>query len=243
MVDIHTHILHDLDDGPATLEESLDMARAALEAGTHTVVATPHVLNCMNLANNSMINRRFKEFKALLHSELPDLKVLLGTEIYFQPNLSQYASYDAATLNGTRRYMLVEFPMGDIPKGYEKELAALARFSLVPVIAHPERNALIIDKPALAGKLVEAGAILQMNAGSLTGHFGSTIRKVAQILLKKGWVHVIASDAHEVGKRGPDLRKAVAEAAEIIGAAAAGRLVADNPRLLLEGKSLPGRPD
>lgn len=243
MVDIHSHILPDLDDGPSTVEESLELAHGAFNAGTRTLVATPHVLNCMNLANNSQINRKFKEFKTLLQEKLPDLTLLLGTEIYFQPNLSQYANYDAATLNGTRRYILVEFPLGDIPKQYERELAALARFGLTPVIAHPERNALVIGKPALAGKMVEAGGILQMNAGSLTGLFGSTVRKVAQNLLKKGWVHVIASDAHDPVKRGPDLRKAVAEAAEIIGAAAAGRLVADNPRLLLEGKTLPGCPD
>jgi protein-tyrosine phosphatase len=243
MVDIHTHILPDLDDGPSTLEESLDMARAAFESGTRTIVATPHVLNCMNLTNNSQIHKKFKDFKAILQQEVPGLTLLLGTEIYFQPNLSQYANYDAATLNGTRRYMLVEFPMGDIPKGYEKELISMARCSITPVIAHPERNALIISKPALAGKIVEAGALLQLNTGSLTGQFGSTIRKVAQILLKKGWVHVIASDAHDPVKRGLDLREAAAEAAEIIGAAAAGRLVADYPRLLLEGKSLPGRPD
>jgi protein-tyrosine phosphatase len=243
MVDIHTHILPDLDDGPSTVEEALAMARAALAAGTRTIVATPHVLNCMNLANNSVIHTKFKDFQSLLRHEVPGLNLLLGTEIYFQPHLSQYANYEAATLNGTRRYMLVEFPMGDIPKGYERELADMARFSLIPVIAHPERNALVIGKPALAGKMVEAGALLQMNTGSLTGHFGSTIRKVAQILLKKGWVHALASDTHDPIKRGPDLRMALAEAAEIIGAAAAGRLVADNPRLIVEGKSLPGRPD
>jgi len=243
MVDIHTHILPDLDDGPATPEESLDLARVAWEAGTRTIVATPHVLNCLNLANNSHIHKKFKEFKALLKLQLPDMNLLLGSEIYFQPNLSQYANYDAATLNGTHRYMLVEFPLGDIPKGFEKELSAMARVSLVPVIAHPERNALIIGKPALVGKMLEAGVLIQINAGSLTGLFGSTVKKVAQNLLKKGWVHVIASDAHESFNRGPDLRKAMSEAAQIIGAAAASRLVADNPRLIVEGKSLPGARD
>ncbi|RJP80384.1 MAG: phosphotransferase [Candidatus Zixiibacteriota bacterium] len=240
MVDIHTHVLPDLDDGPGTVEESLDLARAAWEAGTRTIVATPHVLNLATLGDNSLIYQRFEEFRATLQAVLPELNLVLGSEIYFQPHLSDYLCFPAATLNNTRRYMLVEFSLGDIPRGWEREIAAMRKNGVIPVLAHPERNAVVIGKPALVGKMVAEGALIQMNAGSLTGQFGSAVKKVAQILLRKGWVHVIASDSHSAEHRGPDLRKAVDVAAGEIGAAAAGRLVQENPWFILKGGPWPG---
>lgn len=234
MIDLHTHILPDLDDGPSTLEESLDLAAAAWESGTKTIVATPHILNRLSLANNSQISQRYRSFKEVIAEKIPGLTVLLGTEIYFQPNLANFVSYDAGTLNGTRKYLLVEFPLGDIPKMYDRELLSLAKMGIVPVIAHPERNAVILDKPAIAGKIVKMGALLQINSGSLTGMFGRTVRKLAQYLLKMGWVHIIASDMHSFN-RGPELTPAVDAAAEVIGSAAARRLVTWNARIILDG--------
>jgi protein-tyrosine phosphatase len=240
MVDIHTHILPDLDDGPGTIQESLAMARSAWDAGTRTLVATPHVLNLTNLANNSLLYQRFEEFRTLVKSELPKLSLVLGSEIYFQPNLVEIAHLGAATLNGSGRYMLVEFPMGDLPRGWEREFQNLYKNNLTPVVAHPERNAQVIGKPALVGRMVAEGALIQINSGSLTGLFGNTIRKVARILLKKGWVHVMGSDMHDAKYRGPDLRMAVQAASDEIGVAAAGRLVQENPCFILKGEPWPG---
>jgi protein-tyrosine phosphatase len=241
MIDIHAHILPDLDDGPATVEEALALARAAWDTGTRTIVATPHVLNRLNLANNTQILQRYKEFKHLLETELPGLNLYLGSEIYFQPHLSDLIYYEASTINGTRRYMLVEFPLGDIPRGFERELFALQEAEVIPVIAHPERNAILMNRPSLVGKVIDAGALVQLNAGSLTGQFGGPVKKLAHYLLKKGWVHVIASDAHDMRHRRPDLQKAVAAATEVIGAAAASRLVQDNPQMIVNGDPWPGR--
>jgi len=89
--------------------------------------------------------------------------------------------------------------------------------------------------------MVDAGALIQINAGSLTGLFGRAVKKLAHNLLKRGWVHVIASDAHSVNHRGPDLRAAVFAASDTIGVAKAGRLVWDNPRTIVEALPSPGR--
>ncbi len=240
MIDIHTHILPDIDDGPSTLEEAVAIARAAWEAGSRTLVATPHILNRLNSSNNATILKHYHEFRQALQDEVPELTLLLGTEIYFQPNMRDFQRYAAGTLNGTRRYMLIEFPLGDLPKEFARELQSLQRAGITPVIAHPERNVRVIDKPSLTGRFVEEGALIQMNAGSLTGLFGSTVKKLARNLLKKGWVHTLASDVHSLNHRGPDLQKAVAAAAEVVGLAAASRLVQDNPQRIIEGKPWPG---
>jgi len=241
MIDIHTHILPNLDDGPLTVQEALNLARTAWEAGTCTLVATPHVLNRLNSALNARLIEAFAEFRRILEVELPEMKLVLGSELYFQPGLADLAQYRAATINGTRRYLLVEFPLVDIPSGFERELSALQQAEIVPIIAHPERNGLVISKPATVKKMVHAGALIQINGGSLTGAFGRPVKKLAQNLLRMGWVHFIASDAHGMQQRGPDLRAAVEAAAQIIGAAAARRLVEEHPQIVLAGELWPGR--
>lgn len=238
MIDIHTHILPGMDDGPATIAESLELMRRVRDSGTKTVAATPHVLNRFDAVQNDVILQNYGNFKEILESELPDLTVLPGSEIYFQPNLSDIVHLESATLNGTGRYLLTEFPFMDIPRGFERELTGLVRAGIIPIVAHPERNGLVINQPALVGKMVEAGALIQLNAGSLTGAFGRTVKKVAHCLLKRGWVHFIASDTHGLNHRGPDLQAAVDAAAEVIGAANASRLVRDNPECVICGLPL-----
>ncbi len=241
MIDIHSHILPGLDDGPETLVESLAMARASHQAGTKILVATPHILNVLDLNKNILIQNNFKHFKKLVEAELPEFEMLLGSEIFFRPNLSDLVRYEVATINGSGRYMLVEFSLIDIPVGFDKELKRLQNKGVIPVIAHPERNAAALRKPSLIKQMVNAGALIQINAGSLTGLFGRAVKKLAHNLLKRGWVHVIASDAHSINHRGPDLRAAISAASDTIGVAKAGRLVWDNPRAIIEALPLPGR--
>ncbi len=235
MIDIHTHILPDLDDGPDNIEESLALARVAFEAGTKMLVATPHVLNGLDMNQSMQIVKRFNQFKARLKQDLPELELMLGSEIYFRPDLAGIAHLDVATIGAKGRYMLVEFSLVDIPKGFDRELKNIRSSGIVPIIAHPERNAAAIKRPALVRQMMDCGALIQMNAGSLTGSFGRTVRNMARNLLKRGWVHVIASDSHGINHRGPGLQAAVSAAAEIIGAANARRLVVENPRIIVEG--------
>lgn len=241
MIDLHTHILPDLDDGPATLKDALDLAAAACECGTRALVATPHVLGRLNSNQNSIIINAFREFSEVLSREFPDLQIYLGSEIYFQPKLAELMQLEAATLNATRRYMLVEFPMGDIPRGFEGELNALRDAEIIPIIAHPERNSKVLKSPALVQKMVEAGALIQLSAGSLTGDFGRSIKKLAHNLLAMGLAHFLASDAHSLSHRGPDLRGALDAASAVLGVAEARRLVEANPRIVLSGLPWPGR--
>ena len=241
MLDIHAHILPDLDDGPAEMKDSIALARAAFKAGTEILVATPHVLNSMDMNRNMIILNRYREFQRELETEVPGLKLLLGSEIYFRPNLSDLVQYEVATINNTGCYMLVEFSLLDLPKGYERELKNLQKHGIIPIVAHPERNVMALKRPSLIGSMIEAGALIQLNAGSVTGSFGRRVKKLAHYLLKRGWVHFIASDAHSLNHRGPDLQAAVSVAANLIGVAAASRLVLDHPQIVVEGLPWPGK--
>jgi protein-tyrosine phosphatase len=240
MIDIHTHVLPDIDDGPRDILEATRIVKCAFESGTRTIVATPHVLNRLDFNRNMIIMKNYNETRRHLESEVPGLTLLFGSEIYFQPKLVELLEFETATINGGGRYMLIEFPLIDIPKQFDRELKELHKGGVTPIIAHPERNVLVQKQPDLVRKMIDDGAVIQMNAGSLTGVFGRTVKKMAQSLLKKGWVHLIASDAHSVNSRGPDLQAALEVAANVIGMAAARRLVQDHPQRIIEGSPWPG---
>lgn len=235
MIDIHTHILPGLDDGPETLNEALVLAAEAYNAGTATLVATPHVLNGLDMNRNMQIINVFNQFKKRLSIELPKLNLILGSEIYFRPHLRELVHLEVSTIDAGGLYMLIEFSLTDVPRGFERELKDLQRNGIIPIVAHPERNAAAIRRPNLIKQMIDAGALIQVNAGSLTDLFGRTVKNMAYNLLKRGWVHVIASDAHSHIHRGPGLQEALSAAAEVVGVANARRLVEENPRKIVEG--------
>ncbi|TKJ40387.1 hypothetical protein CEE37_08680 [candidate division LCP-89 bacterium B3_LCP] len=239
MTDIHTHLLPGLDDGPEIIAESLEVAQAAYSAGTRTIITTPHILNMLDTNRNNHIVSEYREFKDILEVECPGLNLLLGSEIYFRPNLAELVHHEVATLNGTGKYMLVEFSLTDIPKGFERELVNLRSQGVVPIIAHPERNIAALKKPSFIGRMIDAGGLIQLNSGSLTGSFGRPVRKLAHNLLKRGWVHFIASDTHGLNHRGPGLEAAISAAADVIGMAEARRLVDEYPEVVIEGREWP----
>ncbi len=239
MIDIHTHILPGLDDGPENFAESLLLARSAVENGTRVMVATPHVLNGLDMNRNMQITANFNRFRRQLKREIPELTLILGSEIYFRPHLADLAYLEVATIGGAGRYMLVEFSLGEIPKGFDRELKNLRKAGIIPIVAHPERNATALRRPSLIGQMVACGALIQINAGSITGSFGRPVKKLAHNLLKRGWVHVIASDAHSAFQRGPGLEAAVSAAETILGAAKSRRLVHDHPARIIEGLPWP----
>jgi len=240
MIDLHVHILPGLDDGPETVAEAIALARAIYEDGTRTLVATPHILNYFDERRNQQFLEGYGSLKRKLKSNLPDLELLLGSEIYFRPGLYGLAHLEAATINQTGRYMLVEFPFAALPTGFEKELAALKQTGITPVIAHPERTIPLLKKPSLIKCILDAGTLLQINAGSLTGVFGRAVKKMAYNLLKERTGHLIATDGHGVDRRMPSLKAAYFAAAAVVGEAEARRLVEEHPRLILEGLPCPG---
>ena len=240
MIDLHVHILPELDDGPETVAEAIALAYAAFEDGTRTLVATPHILNHFDERRNRQLLEGYRGLKRRLETEIPYLELLLGSEIYFRPGLYALAHLEAATINNTGRYMLVEFPFAALPEGFEKELVALKQTGITPIIAHPERTIPLFKKPSLVNRLLDAGALLQINAGSLTGEFGRSVKKMAYNLLKEGMGHLIATDGHSVGYRMPSLKAAYFAAVGVVGEAEARRLVEEHPRLILDGSPIQG---
>jgi len=231
MIDIHAHILPDLDDGPANEASALEMARQALLDGITTVIATPHVHS--GELDDAEINARVTRLRGVLLENNIPLEIKPGAEVAFD-------GLDLARLNLLNEgpYVLIEFPHAYIPAEAEEVLHALRHQGLYPIIAHPERNGGVIRNPESLFHLLGDDIFLQITAASLTGILGSAAQHCALYLLRKGFVHFLATDCHSPKHRKPELAVACKVAAKIVGKQQAVKLVRDNPLAVVRGTRL-----
>jgi len=209
MVDIHSHIIPGIDDGSKNMEMTLEMIRNAEKEGTTEIVATPHYLLEYGEATIIDVKNHVKEINVLLETEKIDIKVYSGQEIYFNEKIIEdYMEGNIGTLNDSR-YMLIEFPMDKFDENIFDILYELEVRNIVPIIAHPERYKPFIEKPILINEFINQGYLFQVNAGSIEGKFGETIRKTAHLFLKNHIYNFIGSDAHNIKSRNTGLKNAM----------------------------------
>ena len=239
MIDIHCHILPNVDDGSRSLDESLQMAEQALKDGIETIVATPHTLNGIYTNSVEDVVSGVTALQETLTANHLDLKLHPGADIHLCTDMVQrITSREACTINNTGKYILLELPSQMIPNGVKDEIFALKLNGITPIITHPERNAVIQHDPSVLYELVRMGALAQITAMSLTGDFGEFIGRVSATLLRHRLVHVIASDAHSAKDRPPVLSDAVERAAEVLkDYESAEHMVTDVPAAILSGRT------
>ncbi|MDP8200926.1 MAG: CpsB/CapC family capsule biosynthesis tyrosine phosphatase [Candidatus Tenebribacter burtonii] len=192
MIDIHTHIIHNCDDGSNSLELSIKQITNMIDKGVTDIVLTPHYMNSYVQTDAKIINKQFKE----LSEATADLKVNLhkGGEIFLNPG-SNY-KIDKELCIGDTSYILVETNMGEFTPGIYEILFKLVKKGLRPILAHPERYNYIMNNPEMAEDFMYRNVYLQVNAGSILGLYGSKIEKTVWQLIKSGFVHFLASDNH-----------------------------------------------
>lgn len=204
MIDLHCHILPGIDDGPATIEGSLALARAAAAAGTRRVVATPHV-NPRYRNNAATIAGLAAELNGRLAAEEIALEVLPGAEIAIT-SVIEIKPHELDQLGlGGGRWLLMEPPFTPIAFGLENIVSALQRDGHRIVLAHPERCPALRRDPAILRWLVSSGALTSITAGSLVGRFGGEVRRFSLELVREEMVHNVASDAHDDVHRPPGI--------------------------------------
>lgn len=239
MIDLHAHILPGVDDGAKTIEQSLLMVKQGEEAGITTICATPHILNQVTPQLEEKINSSFELLKAKIAQEGSKVDIVLGSEIYVREDMNSLKKFDFFTLNKTGRYLLMELPWGQIPSHVDQIIFELQLEGQVPIIAHPERSMIVKRNWSDVENLVQKGALMQINAGSLLGFFGRKIKAITEDLLRRNLVHFLASDAHDLLFSPIQiLPQAFACASKIIGEKKAEVLVFSNPRQVIQGEKL-----
>ena len=264
MIDIHNHVLHGLDDGAQTLEESIEMCRISWKDGVRMIVATPHTFHFLYENSRSIVLAKVQELNVLFrdpisrsqllletqirrpynpgHESNPgpkvhNLKIIPGADVHFSEEvLSERIQDKITTIGDGGKFLLLEFPSWGIPFQAEAVLFDLLVRGITPIISHPERNLEIIHSHKRYNHMVQMGCLGQITAASLTGDFGRDARQTAEILLRKKLVHFIASDAHSANGRSPVLSGAVREAEKIVGKEQARKMVTEYPQVILEGR-------
>lgn len=237
MIDIHTHILPGVDDGVETEDEAVAFARVALEDGTRTLVATPHCKEGFYVNDREAVLAGVDRLRARLRDEQVDLEVLPGAEVHLCDDLvARIADGRAPTLADNGKTLLLELSLGQPHTGLEDLVFQLRLAGIVIVLAHPERIRYFQEDPARYEELVRLGVFGQITTGSILGTFGRTAAAYSEELLRKGLVHALASDAHNVRGRSPRLREALDATVRLVGEERARSMVDDVPRAFLEGR-------
>ena len=242
MVDIHSHVLPETDDGAISLEESVAMCRAAADDGIKIIVATPHMFNGVHdTPDKETINQKIAVVTQACGA---CVNIVPGGEVRYSHEVFQEAGDPGARvrLNGGS-YMLLEFPYLSMPPNIEMTIFQILNLGVTPVIAHPERNRRLQEKPAILADLIERGAFAQLDAGSLTGSFGREAHHLAKRIIEAGLAHFIATDAHHQDRRRPVLSSAAAIAADWGGEEYARAMVEANPEALINDRAIPFQPD
>lgn len=235
MIDIHCHLLPGIDDGPADMAAALALARACLRDGITHAVATPHVFPGRFENRRSSIASAFEAFRQALADADIQLSVSWAGEVRLTPEALELLSLDELPLlcaEPGRRTLLLEMPDGQVPLGSERFVAHLLAHDVRPVLVHPERNRALMDRPERLADFVAQGCAVQITAGSLVGRFGSRAQATAERMLQAGCVDAVASDAHNLSGRRPQMREAAHWLQREYGPDAAHRLTVSGPAAL-----------
>lgn len=235
MIDLHCRILPGVDDGPESMDEAIEMCKVAIADGTRTVVAVPHHLNGLYYNEVPRILEEVERSRGALKEEGLDIEIVPGADIHIHPRLlDMIRKREAMTINDNGHVVMLEFPYYFPPEVMVRFICALSDEGIIGVISHPERCTQF-EQDGVPEELIDAGAVAQVTAFSLIGGFGRGIQRLARKMIKKGLIHVIASDAHSPGGRPPMLSDAVGEAANLVGEEKALRMVSSHPKALIEG--------
>jgi protein-tyrosine phosphatase len=237
MIDIHCHILSGIDDGAKTMEDSVELAKAAVKEGIHTIIATPHHMNgryentkSIIIENTALLNQH------LIEEKIP-VSILPGQETAIHGEIMEGLENDEIqTLNDTQ-YLFIELPSGYVPRYTEKLLFDIQLKGLIPIIVHPERNQEIVEKPDLLYQFIKKGALSQVTASSINGKFGKKVKSFSEQLIEANLVHFIASDAHNLTNRAFHLESAYDYISNRYGVDMT-YLYRENAELLVEGSNV-----
>lgn len=235
MIDLHCHILPELDDGSQSLEESLAMARMAVQSGVTAMAATPHCID----GRAEQVYSAWRLLREALHDTGIPLKLYLGMEIFGTADTARLLQEGRLfPLNGTQ-YPLIEFSFHSTGEEETEILYQVLRAGYRPLVAHPERYSYVRENPELINLWTRMGCLLQVNRGSLLGRFGTGAQRMAAELVERGFVAVMATDAHSPRMRTPWMKDIQALLTQEYSPQLARELLLRNPQRILKNEPLP----
>lgn len=242
MIDIHSHVLWQIDDGSQSLAMSQAMLRFAAQQGTEAMVFTPHVIEEINKPDWGLIKEKTQQLQEWLKQEKIPLQVYPGAEVQMNWNLLPDLAVRGSYCINEGKYILIELPMEELPVYADNFWYELELKGVQPILAHPERYWHLMGHKEIIWKWRERGLLFQANSGSFTGKFGPQVQENVKYLLQLGVLDFLGSDAHRAQVRRPDLVQAVESICSWADRETLQRLLVTNPRLLLADEFIAIKP-
>lgn len=208
MIDVHSHILPQVDDGSSSMEETIGMLSLVYEQGIRTVFATPHYHHGRHQYSKTELYEKLEKVREAIEDELPGLFLRLGQEILYFDGICDALKAEAALTMGDSRAVLVEFRYTDSWNTIFQGIRKLLYARYIPIVAHVERYQ-ALREPGRLDELIQAGAVIQMNYSSLEGSFWNKNTHWCRNQVLEGRVHLLGTDAHNMSSRRPDLSGAM----------------------------------
>lgn len=217
MIDIHSHILNNVDDGSDSLEDTLNILRKAEKAGFSDIILTPHYIENYYDNTKDFINKKINELKQSLYREEIIVNLHQGNEIMLTDNTPKLLQEWKIVSLANSRYVLFELPFSNRMLNFENIIFELKEIGAIPVLAHPERYLYIQENPNELLEMLNLGILLQSNYGSFMGLYGKKAKTTAELLLKNKLIHFLGSDTHKQGTIYENIDKIIKDLVHISG--------------------------
>ena len=238
MIDIHSHILPNIDDGSRSIEETFNLIKEAENVGFEAIISTSHYME--NYYETDTPEREVWINAIYENLKVKDINInlYLGNEIYISENLVKLLEQGkASTINDTS-YVLFELPLNVEPMILYQVLYEMIQCKLVPILAHPERYSYVQKDPELIYDLIQKGVLMQANYGSIIGQYGKKAQMIVKKLLKNNMIHFLGSDVHRQNTIYPKIPQILTELNGIIREEQIEKLTTTNPKLVLQNKKI-----
>lgn len=209
IADMHCHILPGLDDGSKSMEQTISMLKIAYDEGVRLIIATPHYHIGRMMVEQSKIDAAIESITPVIRDNFPDMEIYAGQEIYYYSEAVEALNDNKARTMAGSGYILLEYSPDESYDVISSSIYEAETNGYVPIIAHIERYSCVHDRTDRVAELIESGAYIQVNAGTVTGGMGRSSKKFVKKLLKEHMVHFISSDAHSDRTRAPRFSEAV----------------------------------
>ncbi len=235
-IDMHCHCLPGIDDGAATLEDSLQMLKTAYADGIRKVIATPHFHHRRGHVPKEVIIQKLTEVQESIKEVCPELELYPGNELYYSSKLPELLAENQVCTLADSRYVLIEFSPDKEFAEMRNALLNVQSQGVWPILAHMERYLCLVKKPQLAEELAEMGIYLQVNAHGVLGNYGRKEKKLIKKMFSGDLISFVASDAHDTEHRKQELSAAAEYVRKKFGEDIAEKCFWHNPQMVIDNK-------